>query len=280
VVIDLHTHSLASDGTDTPAELMAKAAHAGLTAVALTDHDTIEGWAEAAAAVEAAGVALVRGTEISTNHRGISVHLLSYLHDPAHPGLAAAFDATRSARDSRARRMVERVGADFPLTWDEVAALAGPGATIGRPHVADALVARGYVRDRSEAFTRILASAGPYYVRYESPPLLGTVELVREAGGVPVVAHVRASARGRIISDDDIAEAAEAGLAGIEVDHRDHTPADRDHLRALAGELGLLVTGSSDYHGRGKPNRLGENTTAPEVLEAIAEWGMLDVIRP
>lgn len=280
VLIDLHTHSSLSDGTDTPRELMAAAARAGLAVVALTDHDSTQGWAEAAAAVGSTGVALVRGTEISTNSNGVSVHLLSYLHDPAHAQLAAAFTATRDSRDNRARRMVARVAADYPLTWAEVVAQAGPDATIGRPHVADALAARGYVADRTEAFASILAADGPYYVRYDSPDLVATVKLVREAGGVPVIAHVRASARGRIISDEAIGDLVAHGLAGIEVDHRDHTRADRDHLRALARELGVFTTGASDYHGSGKPNRLGENTTSPKVLAQIEEQGYLDVIRP
>lgn len=259
---------------------MLQAQTAGLNVVALTDHDTTDGWDEAAAAVPETGVALVRGTEISTVLGRISVHLLSYLHDPAHPELAAALATSRDSRDSRARRMVDKIAADYPLTWEEVQAQASPGATLGRPHIADALVARGYVPNRNEAFSSILAGGGPYYVRYESPDLADMVRLVRRAGGVPVLAHVRAQARGRIITDDDIAALVPEGLAGIEVDHRDHTEPDRAHLRALASRLGLLATGSSDYHGRGKPNLLGENTTAPEVLALIEEQGFLGVIRP
>lgn len=271
---------MVSDGTDTPGELMARAARAGLAVVALTDHDTTAGWAEAAGAVARTGVALVRGTEISTNSGGISVHLLSYLHDPQHAELAEVFTRARGSRHIRARRMVERIAADYPLMWEDVAAQAPQGATVGRPHIADALVRRGYVADRTEAFARILSPHGPYYVRYQTPSLRRTVRLVREAGGVPVLAHVRASARGRIIPDAAIAELVEHGLAGIEVDHRDHTGTDRAHLRALAADLGLFTTGSSDYHGVGKPNLLGENTTDPTVLEQIEEQGSMDVIRP
>lgn len=280
MAIDLHTHSTVSDGTDTPAELMAGAAESGLAVVALTDHDTADGWAEAAAAVPATGVALVRGAELSTVHEGVSVHLLAYLHDPGHPPLVAALEASRRSRDGRARRMVEKIALDYPLQWEDVEAHAAPGATIGRPHIADALVTRGYVEHRSQAFEHLLAGSGPYYVRYESPELADMVRMVRDAGGVPVLAHVRASGRGRIITDADIASLVAHGLAGLEVDHRDHTEADRAHLRILAAELGLLITGSSDYHGTGKPNLLGENTTEAAVLAQIEAEGALDVIRP
>lgn len=280
VSIDLHTHSLESDGTDTPRELMHAAAQAGLSVIALTDHDTTGGWDEAAAAVSETGVALVRGTEISTNHQGISVHLLSYLHDPGNTELTEVFERSRRFRDTRARRMVKKIGADYDLKWKDVEQQASEGATIGRPHIADALVQRGHVADRTEAFAEILTPSGPYYVRYESPDLTETVALVRSAGGVPVVAHVRASARGRVISDEAIASLVEHGLAGIEVDHRDHTEADRQHLRHFARELGVFTTGSSDYHGTGKPNRLGENTTPQEVFEQIVAAGSLNVVTP
>lgn len=276
----MHTHSWVSDGTDTAPELMRNAARAGLDVVALTDHDTTAGWAEAAAAVSESGVALVRGTEVSCTADGISVHILSYLHDPGYAPLSDAFTASRAARDTRAERMVERLAEDFELSWEDVVRGVGPGATIGRPHIADALVDRGHVADRSAAFAHILSPSGPYYVRYEVPEAGEAVDLIVRAGGVPVVAHVRAQARGRIISDDVIADLVGRGMAGIEVDHRDHTTADREHLQGLARELGVFITGSSDYHGEGKPNRLGENTTDPEVLERIEAAGAIEVLRP
>lgn len=280
-MIDLHTHTLASDGTDTPRELMLAACKAGLSVIGLTDHDTVAGWDEATKLVPETGVALVRGVEISTNHEGISVHLLSYLHDPAHEGLESVFAASRAFRDSRARVMVERISADYArLTWEQVEAQASPGAPLGRPHIADALVQCGYITDRAEAFDHVLSPRGPYYVRYETPDLAETVALVRAAGGVPVLAHVRASARGRLITDDAIASLVAPGLAGIEVEHRDHTPADQEHLRELAAKLGVFTTGSSDYHGWGKPNLLGENTTDPAVLAEIEAQGAMPVIRP
>lgn len=280
MAIDLHTHSWVSDGTESPAALMRAAARAGLSVVALTDHDTTAGWAEAAAAVAGTGVALVRGTEISCTAGRVSVHLLSYLHDPDHAELAGTLDRSRRFRGTRARTMVERINADYPLTWEQVQTQATDGATIGRPHIADALVVAGYAPDRTAAFDTILAASGPYYVRYDAPDAADAVRMVRAAGGVPVFAHPRAAMRGRIVSDDVIAHLASVGLAGLEVAHRDHTPRDQDHLKILAGQLGLFTTGSSDYHGSGKPNRLGEHTTDPEVYAQIVDAGALPVVTP
>lgn len=278
--IDLHAHSHASDGTDAPGELMAAAAQAGLDVVALTDHDTTQGWAEAAAAVPATGVALVRGVELSCRAEHMSVHLLGYLHDPEHPALLAEAERTRTARLTRARRIVERISVDHPLTWADVEEQTVPGTTVGRPHIADALVARGHVSDRSAAFASLLSTGSPYYVPHHAPDAVTGVRLVREAGGVPVLAHPGASSRGRVVSDEVIRELAAAGLAGLEVGHRDNDAQQRARLRRLAAELDLVVTGSSDYHGRGKPNLLGEETTAPEVLAEIEASGRLGVVRP
>lgn len=278
--IDLHTHSSCSDGTETPADLMRSAAAAGVDVVALTDHDTTAGWDEAAAAVASTGVGLVRGTEISTEAGGISVHLLSYLHDPDDPALQAMFERSQRSREGRAQDMVDRIGRDLPLTWDDVLAHAEDGATIGRPHIADALVTRGVVADRAAAFESVLHPRGGYYVRYWAPPTEDAIATVLSAGGVAVMAHARASTRGRIVSSDTVRGLAAAGLAGLEVDHPDHTARDRELLRELAAELGLLVTGSSDYHGAGKPNRLADDVTAPTVLAQIEERGTLPVLRP
>jgi predicted metal-dependent phosphoesterase TrpH len=283
-VIDLHTHSSVSDGTDEPREVVEAAAAAGLAVVALTDHDTTTGWDDAVDAARRHGVALVRGTEVSTRvatpDGGISVHLLSYLHDPASPALADELERTRTSRLTRARRMTELLAQDYPISWDDVVAQTGDGATVGRPHLADALVALGVVTSRDEAFATMLHARAPYYVPHYAPDAAAAVRAVREAGGVPVMAHPGAGARGRVVSDETIAALADVGLRGLEVDHRDHDEATREHLRGLASELGLLVTGSSDYHGRGKANRLGENTTAPQVLEAIEDEGALPVVRP
>jgi predicted metal-dependent phosphoesterase TrpH len=253
---------------------MAAAAAAGLNVVALTDHDSTDGWAEASAAALDAGIALVPGMEISCRtEEGISVHLLSYLHDPAHPGLLEEITKSKDARTSRAERMVTLLAEDYPLSWDDVIHHVAPGATLGRPHIADALVAAGVVADRNEAFASILTSHSRYFVQHYAPEPAFAVELVRAAGGVPVFAHPVASSRGRIVGERTYLEMIDAGLAGLEIDHRDNPEDDRAYLRRLARKHGLLVTGSSDYHGTGKPNLLGENLTSPEVFARIEELG-------
>ena len=279
VRIDLHTHSTASDGTESPAEVVAQAARAGLDVVALTDHDTTSGWDEAAEAGREHGVAVVRGTEISARTAGMSVHVLSYLHDPAHEGLARELRRAREARTARARRIVALLHGDFGLTWDEGQEQVEPGAVIGRPHIADALVARGVVPDRSTAFDDLLHHGSKYYVKHYAPEVLDAVMLIRDAGGVAVFAHPGADGRGRVVRDAVIDAMVASGLQGLEVDHRDHSPQQRERLRTIAARHGLLVTGSSDYHGTGKENALGENTTAPEVLERIEDLGRLAVVR-
>ncbi|MFJ4207089.1 PHP domain-containing protein [Paenarthrobacter sp. NPDC089675] len=272
--IDLHAHSNVSDGTETPAGVIHSALKAGLDAVALTDHDSTDGWEQAAAAAKGSGLAFVPGMEISCRtDKGISVHLLSYLHDPAHPGLLEEINKSRDARLTRAERMVTLLSEDYPLTWDDVIHHVAPGATVGRPHIADALVAAGVVADRSEAFTTILTSHSRYFVQHYAPDPAVAVELVRAAGGVPVFAHPVASSRGRIVGDKTYREMIDAGLLGLEIDHRDNPEEGREFLRALAAEHGLLITGSSDYHGTGKPNLLGENVTDPAVLARIEELG-------
>lgn len=280
VRIDLHTHSSASDGTDAPAEVVADAARAGLDVVALTDHDTTAGWAAAADAVPTAGIALVRGTEVSARARGISIHLLSYLQDPTHPALVAELDRTREARLHRAEAIIERLAVDYPITWDDVVAQAAGAVVVGRPHIADALVASGVVPNRDAAFAHLLRADGPYHVPHYAPAGPDAVRAIRAAGGVPVFAHPGADARGRVVADAVFDELAAAGLAGIEVHHRDHGPAQVARLTAIAERLGLLVTGSSDYHGSGKANRLGENLTDPAVLAEIEAQGFVEVVRP
>lgn len=260
--VDLHTHSNVSDGTQSPAQVVAAAARAGLDGLALTDHDTADGWAEAMRAAEEAGILLIPGMEITTlTEDWISVHMLSYLHDPAHPGLSSAVRNSRDGRIVRARRMVERLAGDYPVSWETVMDQVTQGATVGRPHIADALVAAGVVRDRAEAFARILHKDSPYYVSNESIHPVEAIRLVREAGGVPVLAHGMAAARGRTVSVEQIEEMAAAGLGGVEVRHRDNPPEGRRLLTELAQAHSLLITGASDYHGAGKPNLIGENTT-------------------
>ncbi|MBF5080502.1 PHP domain-containing protein [Quadrisphaera sp. INWT6] len=269
MLIDLHTHSTASDGTDSPAGLVVAAVEAGVQALAITDHDTTAGWARAGEQAEVSGVLLVPGAEVSCRVRGVTVHLLSYLHDPAEPVLSETLAASRDIRLSRARTMAELLGRDFPITWEDVLAQAAQGATVGRPHVADALVAAGVVADRDEAFAGLLADGSPYVVHHGAPHPVVAVQRVRAAGGVPVIAHALAAARGKVVGEDVLEEMVAAGLAGVEVDHRDHTAADREWLRGFARAHDLVTTGSSDYHGTGKQNRLAENSTSPDDLHRL-----------
>ena len=279
--IDPHTHSACSDGTDSPAALMAAAARAGLDVVGLTDHDTMAGWDEAASAVPVAGVTLLRGTEISCAADGITLHLLSYLHRGDDQALSEAFAHARTSRDTRAQRMVERLSEDYPITWEDVIVQSSGAHTIGRPHIADALVAAGSFPDRDAAFAGPLATGSPYYVIHWALDPVEACRLVRAAGGVPVAAHPRASSRQRrLVPDAVFAEMAEAGLAALEMNHRDQTPEQREQVRVLARRLGLGLSGASDYHGAGKPNRLGENLMPPELLEQIVDEGVLDLVKP
>jgi predicted metal-dependent phosphoesterase TrpH len=268
--IDLHTHSTASDGTTPPAVLVAEARAAGLDVVALTDHDTTAGWADAAAALPD-GLSLVRGTELSCSRGGISLHLLAYLFDPTEPEFAAARLRLRASRIGRAEQMVAMLAADgHPVTWEQVQALAG--GTVGRPHLAQALMAHGLVRSIPEAFSPDwIGTRGRYWVSKVELDVVEGVRLVTGAGGVAVFAHPAASKRGRTVGDDVIVRMAEAGLAGLEVDHVDHDADARRHLRGLAAELGLLTTGSSDFHGDNKPVRLGANLTSEDAYDALVE---------
>jgi predicted metal-dependent phosphoesterase TrpH len=269
VRIDLHSHSTASDGTDTPAELVRHAAAAGLDVVALTDHDTTRGHAEAAAAVPA-GVTLVTGAELSCRLDGIGLHMLAYLFDPEEPDLLRERELVRDDRVPRARAMVGRLQElGVPVEWEQVARIAGDGS-VGRPHIAEALVELGVVPSVSDAFTPLwLADGGRAYVEKHELDPFTAIRLVKAAGGVTVLAHPFAVKRGRVVPEAAVAELAACGLDGIEVDHMDHDEATRARLRGLAQELGLLTTGSSDYHGSRKTCRLGEYTTDPEIYGEI-----------
>lgn len=267
--VDLHTHSTASDGTDSPAELMRKAAAAGLDVVALTDHDTVGGHAEATAALPA-GLTLVTGAELSCRIGEVGLHMLAYLFDPEEPELARERELVRDDRLPRAQQMVVKLRElGVPVGWERVRRIAGDGA-VGRPHVASALVELGVVESVSDAFTPDwLADGGRAYVgKHELDPF-EAVRLVKGAGGVTVLAHPLAVKRGVQVSESVIAELASAGLDGIEIDHMDHDAATRARLRGLAADFGLLSTGSSDYHGSRKACRLGEYTTDPEVYGEI-----------
>ncbi|MFP5023172.1 PHP domain-containing protein [Pseudonocardia phyllosphaerae] len=275
-VIDLHAHSTASDGTDSPAGLVRAAADAGLDVVAITDHDTTNGWAEAAAAVPP-GLRLVRGAEFSclspTGRDGeprCSVHLLGYLFDPEHHAIVAEQERLRVERVQRLRTMIGRMAADgYPVDVDSVFAHLPEGGSAGRPHLARALVATGVVETVSDAFAELLHNDSPYYVPRADTPVETAVEMITAAGGLAVFAHPLARVRGRVVEPSVIVDLAQRGMAGVEVDHPNHEPADRALLRGLATEHGLLATGSSDYHGTNKPTPLAAETTDPDVLDAL-----------
>ncbi|WP_030173090.1 PHP domain-containing protein [Spirillospora albida] len=269
--VDLHAHSSVSDGTRPPAEVVRRARAKGLDVVALTDHDTTAGWSEAAAALPD-GLTLVPGIELSCKQDGRSLHMLGYFFDPLHPGLAAELARIRDDRVHRARATVVRLrelGVD--VTWDAVAALAR-GEAVGRPHIARAMVEAGAVATVDDAFTpEWIGHGGRAHITRHALDPLDAVRLIRDAGGVCVLAHPRARRRGHAFGDDLIAELAAAGLTGVEIDHPDHAPEDRARLRGLASGLGLLATGSSDDHGALTGDRLGAETTDPAAYEALRD---------
>lgn len=271
--IDLHTHTSISDGTETPTQLVRAAVDAGLGTIALTDHDSSAGWQEAFAAAKGTGLDIVPGMELSTNQGPASVHMLAYLFDPSDAEIVAETARIRDGRIHRAERIVERIAADYDLDWEDVLAQSSDGGTIGRPHIADALVSRGHVPTRSAAFESILHWRSGYYEKYYAPSPLEGVRMIVAAGGVPVLAHPATHGRWRPMDDRIIGSLVDAGLAGLEIDHRDNSEPGKRWLRNIAKQHGLFLTGASDYHGEGKPNRLGEHTTSPEVLERILSLG-------
>ena len=272
--IDLHTHSNRSDGTDPVDVLIAHAQQAGLDVIALTDHDTADGWADGRRAAEELGIGFVPGIEISCKLRGISVHLLGYLPDPSYPELAEELRIVRDGRTDRIPSIVARLnGMGVALTVDEVLAQATGTPSVGRPHVADALVANGTVANRGEAFDRFLADGRPGHVSHYAIEPGRAIDLVREAGGVPVIAHPWGRSSYKVMTEDTIGRLVEDhGLAGIEVEHQDHSPQSRAALRAIADDLGIIATGSSDHHGAGKiDHELGVNSTEPAQFERLLD---------
>jgi 3',5'-nucleoside bisphosphate phosphatase len=273
---DLHVHSNASDGTDPPAEVMRRAAQAGLDVVALTDHDTTAGHAQARRALPES-LTLVPGMELSARLDGPSqptrgqqsMHLLAYLFDPDDPELAAETRRIRDDRVLRARAMVERlVDLGVPIGWDDVVAIAG-AAVVGRPHIARAMAASGAIASPDQAFTQDwIADGGRAYVgRYALDPVRA-IALVRSAGGVAVLAHPRAN-RDLLVSDTQIADLAAAGLAGVEVFHPDQPESEQASLLSLADDLGLIATGGSDDHGSLTGHRIGSHIAAPGAYESL-----------
>lgn len=261
-MIDLHTHTTSSDGTDTPRELVNKAIVQGLEVLGISDHDTTSGWQEATESLRGT-LKLALGAEISClTDDGISVHMLGLLFDPLHQEMQTVLEETRDGRLPRMRKMIQKMQAEgFDISIEDVEKAMPAGATMGRPHLADALVNKKIVKSRDEAFTDLLHNESRFYVSHAAPTPIEAVKLIRRAGGVAVIAHPFASRRGQILSTEDFADLVTAGLSGIEVDHRDQNPSERTMLRVIAAELDLVITGSSDYHGTGKLNSLAENHT-------------------
>ncbi|CAB4858366.1 MAG: PHP domain-containing protein [Actinobacteria bacterium] len=273
-MIDLHTHTNKSDGTDSPRELVNKAISMGMKVLGITDHDTTSSWQEAVESVRG-DISLALGSEISClTDEGTSVHMLGLLFDGNNPEMQIMLEETRDGRLPRMRKMIEKMrAAGMDISMSDVEAARPAGATLGRPHLADALVNKGIIKSRDEAFQGMLNNDSAFYVSHAAPTPIEAVRMIRSAGGVAVIAHPLASLRGHILDSSNFQELADAGLHGIEVDHRDQNPEERAMLRVIAQELNLVITGASDYHGNGKLNSLGEFHTAPdqwEKLESLA----------
>ena len=269
-MIDLHTHTTASDGTDSPFALVKKALATGVTTLGITDHDSTAGWAEAITAIQPQ-IQLVLGAEVSClTTDGISVHMLGLLFDGEDQQIQQMLSDSRDTRLPRMRKMVALLQADgFDISLEDVYQAAPDQATIGRPHLADALVAKKIVATRDEAFANLLHNESKYYVTHAAPTPADAIATIKRAGGVAVIAHPFASRRGQILTADTFQDLVAAGLDGIEVHHRDQNAAEQQVLTEIAGELHLVTTGASDYHGTGKLNAMAENTTHPAQWEAL-----------
>lgn len=270
-MIDLHAHTTCSDGTDSPLALVKKAASSGITVLGISDHDSTAGWAEATEALHG-NLQLALGAEVSClTEDNVSVHMLGLLFDGENQPLQQLLSDSRDTRIPRMKKMIENLqGAGYEITLEDVSAATPAGATLGRPHLADALVAKRIVKSRDEAFSDLLNNDSPFYVSHFAPTPEDSIRAIRAAGGVAVIAHPFASRRGQTLSPESFASLVAAGLNGIEVFHRDQSEDERKQLIEIAHALDLVITGSSDYHGTGKLNQLGENTTA------AAEWERLE----
>jgi len=269
--IDLHTHTVYSDGTFTPAQLIALAGERDVATLALTDHDTTDGLQEAMTAGAEKGVEVVPGVEFSTVHSGEGVHILCYFMDPADPGLVAELRRLREDRFTRGERMVARLQElGYPISFERVRKIAR-GGNIIRPHVAQALVEAGVVPTIKEAFSdELIGSRGKAYVEKHALHPREALELIHEAGGACVLAHPGTWRETKPVPETLIDELAEAGLDGLEASHPEHTPEAEARYVAKAEALGLVWTGSSDCHGtRYDPVRLGMRTTPPEQFEEL-----------
>ncbi|HEV7863056.1 MAG TPA: PHP domain-containing protein [Acidimicrobiia bacterium] len=273
-MIDLHAHSLASDGSDAPAALMAMAARVGLSAIALTDHDTVEGLAEARVAAADAGVRLIQGCELSCEVGAAAMHLLVYfLADTPGPlqDRLSGLQAARADRNERIVTVLRDHGLD--VTLDEILEEAG-GGSVGRPHVAGVLLRKGYVSSIQEAFDVWLANGKPAYLERERLLPAEAIDLAHASGALAVLAHPTSLGFDGRELEGFVAGLAADGLDGMECEYGRYSPDLRAALRSMAGRLGLAVTGGSDYHGRYKPDLslgtgLGDLNVSDELLDAL-----------
>ena len=275
---DIHCHTVFSDGTQTPDDLVAGASRIGLEGVGISDHDTTAGWSDAQVAAKKYGLPLLRGTEITADDEGVSVHMLAFQYDPRSRHICELFESTRASRLQRVKRMVELLSQDYPITWQSVLEQVREGdrTTVGRPHIADALVAAGVYETRSDAFADVVSTRSKYYIPTPSPSTHEVVRAVGEAGGVTVIAHPGDPSRNaRLLSDEQIIRLIGDGLDGLEVWHRGNPPQQRERLLDIAHRYGLLVTGGSDWHGKGKPNVLGECLTDAATVAEIVRRGAI-----
>lgn len=266
---DLHTHSSFSDGTDEPEELARNAADAGIDVIALTDHDTFAGLEHFRAAASRLGLVAVTALEMSSRAQENDVHVLGYGPDPTSVSLTRELETIREGRVERVRETVRRLSKDFHISWEAVAGAAALGQAVGRPHIADALIRAGAVVDRGTAFRSVLADDSPYVAKAYLPSTEAAMDVIRNAGGLPVIAHPMSRESKRLITAGQLTKWRDRGLWGLEIFHRENAPADRSMLLELASDLGLAATGGSDYHGFGKPNRLGENGPSFSALHEL-----------
>ncbi|MBM3761702.1 MAG: PHP domain-containing protein [Acidobacteria bacterium] len=271
-MVDLHTHTFESDGTDSPVQLVEKAADLGLRVLAITDHDTLSAHALAAPKAEELGIRLVRGVEISTKANGRKVHLLAYwFHGTPPEAFAVWLDAMLEYRRERNRKLAQRLQSlGIAIELSEAEAL---GRTItGRVHFAKVLIAKGYAKSINEAFNKYIGEDAPGFVMMEDPKTSAAVRTVREHGGVPVIAHpIRLGMKGPEVEEAFIREQVDAGLLGLEVIHSDQAGQARDRYRAMARRYGLAPSGGSDYHGDIKPEvRLGSGIEGN--VSVPSEW--------
>lgn len=266
--VDLHVHTTASDGTATPVEVVVMAKSLGLGAIAITDHDTLEGIEPALDAGRLHKIEVIPGIELGSEHGGEEIHILGYLVELHNREFLEKLTLFRDTRVHRMEKMVKKLQElGLPVALDRVTAISGSGS-LGRPHLAAALVEAGIVKTTSEAFDRYIGTGRPAYIpRYKLEPV-EAVRLIRAAGGAPVLAHPGLNNSARLVE-----ELIEAGLAGLEAYHPAHSWEQASYYHRLAVEHGLIVTGGSDYHGPGHNagNRLGSDTVPYSVIDELKQ---------